>query len=55
MKLVDQMIVEHMFEVTKSQAIHFVHEVLEIGADAPREGFFKANLVFNKHGGSTVT
>ncbi|GFO14607.1 dynein heavy chain domain-containing protein 1-like, partial [Plakobranchus ocellatus] len=48
-KLVDQMIVEHMFEVTKSQAIHFVHEVLEIGADAPREGFFKANLVFNKH------
>ncbi|GFR96312.1 dynein heavy chain domain-containing protein 1-like, partial [Elysia marginata] len=48
-KLVDQMIVEHMFEVTKTQAIHFVHRVLEIGADAPREGFFKANLVFNKH------
>ncbi|XP_035825634.1 dynein heavy chain domain-containing protein 1 [Aplysia californica] len=47
-KLVDQMIVEHMFQITKSQATHFVHSVLEIGMDAPREGFFKANLVFNK-------
>ena len=49
-KLVDQMIMEHMFQITKSQATHFVHNVLEIGVEAPREGFFKGNLVFNKQG-----
>ncbi|XP_048242736.1 dynein heavy chain domain-containing protein 1-like [Haliotis rufescens] len=47
-KLVDQLIVEHMFHVTKTQVISFVEKVLCI-SDAPRDGFFKANLVFTKH------
>ncbi|CAL1542051.1 unnamed protein product [Lymnaea stagnalis] len=49
-KLVDQLIVEHMFEITKTQTIFFVNKVLSVGLDAPREGFFKANLVFDKEG-----
>ncbi|XP_076466624.1 dynein heavy chain domain-containing protein 1-like isoform X2 [Babylonia areolata] len=47
-KLVDQMVVEHLFDITKTQVQAFTSDVLAIGADAPRDGFFKANLVFNK-------
>ncbi|KAK7008742.1 dynein heavy chain domain-containing protein 1, partial [Biomphalaria glabrata] len=47
-KLVDQLIVEHMFEITKTQSISFVHNVLVMSPDAQREGFFKANLIFGK-------
>lgn len=49
-KLVDQMIVEHMFHVTKSQVTMFVSNVLVTGQSPLRDGFFKANLVFTKHG-----
>ncbi|XP_025095393.1 dynein heavy chain domain-containing protein 1-like isoform X2 [Pomacea canaliculata] len=47
-KLVDQMVVEHLFQITKSQVISFVKDVLAIDGEAQRDGFFKANLVFNK-------
>lgn len=49
-KLVDQMIVEHMFHVTKTQVTMFVSTVLVTGQSPLRDGFFKANLVFTKHG-----
>ena len=49
-KLVDQMVVEHLFHITKTQVMAFTDSVLAIGPDAPRDGFFKANLVFNKQG-----
>ena len=44
------MIVEHMFHLTKTQVMTFVNSALIIGTEAPREGFFKANLVFTKQG-----
>ncbi|XP_069111191.1 dynein heavy chain domain-containing protein 1-like isoform X1 [Argopecten irradians] len=47
-KLVDQVIVEHMFSICKNQVISFVDKVLKIGDEAPREGFFKANLILTK-------
>ncbi|KAJ8313858.1 hypothetical protein KUTeg_008419 [Tegillarca granosa] len=47
-KLVDQMIVEHLFDISKTQVISFVQDVLYIGSEAPREGFFTANLIFTK-------
>ncbi|KAL8594105.1 hypothetical protein ACOMHN_000817 [Nucella lapillus] len=47
-KLVDQMVVEHLFDITKTQVLAFTDTVLAIGPNAPRDGFFKANLVFNK-------
>lgn len=49
-KLVDQMIVEHMFHLTKTQVTMFVSTVLKTGQSPLRDGFFKANLVFTKHG-----
>jgi hypothetical protein len=49
-KLVDQMIVEHLFHITKTQVLRFSNKVLAIGPTAHRDGFFKANLVFNKQG-----
>ena len=50
MKLVDQVIVEHMFTICKNQVISFVTQVLKEGVDATRDGFFHANLVFTKQG-----
>ncbi|XP_070211333.1 dynein heavy chain domain-containing protein 1-like isoform X3 [Littorina saxatilis] len=47
-KLVDQMIVEHLFHITKTQVLSFTQSVLALGPSAPRDGLFKANLVFNK-------
>ncbi|XP_052798483.1 dynein heavy chain domain-containing protein 1-like isoform X5 [Mya arenaria] len=47
-KLVDQMIVEHMFHLTKTQVTLFVTTVLDIGQIPLRDGFFKANLVYTK-------
>ncbi|XP_033761426.1 dynein heavy chain domain-containing protein 1-like [Pecten maximus] len=47
-KLVDQVIVEHMFYICKNQVISFVDQVLKIGDEAPRDGFFKANLILTK-------
>lgn len=49
MKLVDQLIVEHMFDVSKTQVITFVESVLSNQKDS-REGLFRANLVFTKQG-----
>ncbi|KAH3716388.1 hypothetical protein DPMN_059110 [Dreissena polymorpha] len=49
-KLVDQMIVEHMFHLTKTQVTLFVRDVLDVGQTTLRDGFFKANLVFTRHG-----
>uniref|UniRef100_A0A8W8M9M4 AAA+ ATPase domain-containing protein n=1 Tax=Magallana gigas TaxID=29159 RepID=A0A8W8M9M4_MAGGI len=46
-KLVDQLIVEHMFHVSKTQVITFVESVLSNQKDS-REGLFRANLVFTK-------
>ena len=54
MKLVDQMIIEHMFHLTKTQVITFINSALIIGTEAPREGFYRANLVFTKHGKLSV-
>lgn len=48
-KLVDQLIVEHMFDVSKTQVITFVESVLSNQKDS-REGLFRANLVFTKQG-----
>lgn len=48
-KLVDQLIVEHMFHVSKTQVITFVESVLSNQKDS-REGLFRANLVFTKQG-----
>ena len=53
-KLVDQMVVEHLFHITKTQVLAFTDTVLAIGPLAPRDGFFKANLVFNKQGEATL-
>lgn len=50
-KLVDQLIVEHMFHVSKTQVITFVESVLSNQKDS-REGLFRANLVFTKQGTS---
>ncbi|XP_062587861.1 dynein heavy chain domain-containing protein 1-like, partial [Saccostrea cucullata] len=46
-KLVDQLIVEHMFHVCKTQVMTFVEKVLS-NQEESREGLFKANLVFSK-------
>nr|XP_022307449.1 dynein heavy chain domain-containing protein 1-like isoform X4 [Crassostrea virginica] len=46
-KLVDQLIVEHMFHVCKTQVMTFVEKVLS-NQQENREGLFRANLVFNK-------
>ncbi|KAK6166840.1 hypothetical protein SNE40_023452 [Patella caerulea] len=54
-KLMDMMIVEHMFDITKNQVIRFIHQVLCVGELAPRDGFFKANLVFTKHDTLTIS
>ena len=54
MKLVDQMIVEHMFHLTKTQVTMFVSTVLKTGLSPLRDGFFKANLVFTKQGKNDV-
>ena len=48
-KLVDQLIVEHMFHVCKTQVMTFVEKVLS-NQQENREGLFRANLVFNKQG-----
>ncbi|KAL3832089.1 hypothetical protein ACJMK2_023767 [Sinanodonta woodiana] len=48
-KLVDQLIVEHMFFMAKNQVISFVSDVLIVTEDASRDGFFRVNLVFTKH------
>ena len=53
-KLVDQMVVEHLFHITKTQVLAFTDSVLAIGSQAPRDGFFKANLVFNKQGEARI-
>ena len=50
MNLVDQMIVEHMFYLTKTQVMTFINSALIVGSEAPRDGFFKASLVFTKQG-----
>ncbi|XP_060599368.1 dynein heavy chain domain-containing protein 1-like [Ruditapes philippinarum] len=47
-KLVDQLIVEHMFYLTKNQVTMFVTTVLLTGQSPLREGFLKANLTFTK-------
>lgn len=49
-KLVDQMIIEHMFFLTKNQVSMFVVNVLKTGQSPLRDGFFKANLTFTKQG-----
>ena len=49
-KLVDQMIVEHMFYLTKHQVTMFVTNVLRTGQSPLRDGFLKANLTFTKQG-----
>ncbi|XP_056008158.1 dynein heavy chain domain-containing protein 1-like [Ostrea edulis] len=46
-KLVDQLIVEHMFDVCKTQVMTFVERVLS-NQEESREGLFRANLVFTK-------
>lgn len=48
-KLVDQLIVEHMFDVCKTQVMTFVERVLS-NQEESREGLFRANLVFTKQG-----
>ncbi|XP_052095798.1 dynein heavy chain domain-containing protein 1-like isoform X11 [Mytilus californianus] len=45
-KLTDQLIVEHMYEICKTQVIQFVNEVLKNHSET--EGFFKVFLVFTK-------
>lgn len=47
-KLTDQLIVEHMYEICKTQVIEFVNEVLRNPGDS--DGFFKVSLVFTKQG-----
>lgn len=54
-KLVDQMIVEHMFHLTKTQVTLFVNNVLLTGHSPLRDGFFKANLTFTKQGISLLS
>ncbi|KAH9510306.1 Dynein heavy chain domain-containing protein 1 [Bulinus truncatus] len=53
-KLVDQLIVEHMFEITKTQSLQFFNVVLVGSSESQREGFFKANLIFSKEGELTL-
>lgn len=44
------MIVAHMFELSKSQVMNFICDVLETGSNTHRKGFFKADLAFNEQG-----
>lgn len=48
MKLTDQLIVEHMYEICKVQVIQFVNEVLKNHSE--KEGFFQVSLIFTKQG-----
>jgi len=47
-KLTDQLIVEHMYEICKVQVIQFVNEVLKNHSE--KEGFFQVSLIFTKQG-----
>ena len=40
----------HLVKLAVQSVTVFVHKTLEIGAQAPREGFFRAKLVFSDEG-----
>ncbi|ESP00380.1 hypothetical protein LOTGIDRAFT_173233 [Lottia gigantea] len=55
-RLMDMMIIEHMFDITKNHVLKFVHHVLSLTeSNSSRDGFFKTNLVFNKHDCLTIS
>ena len=49
-RLVDQLMLAHLVKLARHCVTEFVSKALEIGVAAPRDGFFKAKLVFSNEG-----
>ena len=49
-RMVDQLMLAHLVKLVRHCVTEFVYKTLEIGVAAPRDGFFKAKLVFSDEG-----
>ena len=50
MKLIDQMILEHLFQIARSDVTFFVQDVMQVAPPGERRALFNADLVFNAQG-----
>ena len=52
-KLVDQILLSHLVQLARISVTQFVYDSMSIGPDAPRDGLFRAYLVFDENSTSS--